>query len=96
MTHHGALGLRVGLTKEKIDALDNYEAGPYTELERLVIRFADDLTRRADVGDDLFNALKGHLTLEELVELSLSVGVANLTNRFNHALRIELEGRGSG
>jgi len=78
--------------KEKFDALKDYAVSPlFSDLERLVIRYAEDMTEKVQVDAKLVEDLKRHLSAEALVQLTLSIAAANLTNRFNEALGTELE-----
>jgi alkylhydroperoxidase family enzyme len=80
--------------KEKFDALPQYESSPmFDELERLVIRYAEQMTTRVQVDPALVEQLKKQLTPAQLVQLTLSIAAANFTNRFNEALGTELEVR---
>lgn len=82
------------MPKEKFDALPQYESSPlFDELERLVIRYAEQMTTRVQVDPALVEQLKKRLTPAQLVQLTLSIAAANFTNRFNEALGIELEVR---
>lgn len=64
--------------------------GPFDDREKAVLRFAEQLTREAQVDAETMDALKGFLSEPELVELAASVGLSNFTNRFNHAFDVEL------
>jgi alkylhydroperoxidase family enzyme len=78
--------------KEKFDALPDYATSPvFSELERLVIRYAQEMTRNVQVDRALVESLKRHLSPEALVQLTLGIAAANFTNRFNEALGTELE-----
>ena len=82
------------MSKEKFDALPQYESSPmFDELERLVIRYAEQMTTRVQVDPALVEQLKKQLTPAQLVQLTLSIAAANFTNRFNEALGTELEVR---
>ena len=82
------------MPKEKFDALPQYESSPlFDELERLVIRYAEQMTTRVQVDPALVEQLKKQLTPTQLVQLTLSIAAANFTNRFNEALGTELEVR---
>lgn len=82
----------MGLTKAQIDGLVNNAANPaYSELERLVIRYAEQLTTKVDTDEALHAELKKHLSDLELVELAATVATANFTNRINESLKTELE-----
>jgi 4-carboxymuconolactone decarboxylase len=92
VTHNAALGQRDGIPREKFEALADAAASPlFSELERLVIRYAEEMTRAVQVDPALVDALKARLTPEALVQLTLSIAAANFTNRFNEALGTELE-----
>ncbi|HEY3100397.1 MAG TPA: hypothetical protein VGL14_15900 [Methylomirabilota bacterium] len=82
------------MPKEKFDALPQYETSPlFDELERLVIRYAEQMTTRVQVEPALVEQLKKQLSPPQLVQLTLSIAAANFTNRFNEALGTELEVR---
>ena len=82
------------MPKEKFDALPQYETSPlFDELERLVIRYAEQMTTRVQVDPALVEQLKKQLNAQQLVQLTLSIAAANFTNRFNEALGSELEVR---
>jgi len=59
---HIALGQRVGLTKVQIDGLAIHADNPaeYSELEHLVIRYAEQLTTGATTDEELDAQLKKH------------------------------------
>ena len=51
-----------------------------------MIAFADKITRAATtICDEDLEKLRKHFSEEQLVELALTVCVANFTNRFNEA-----------
>jgi AhpD family alkylhydroperoxidase len=81
-THHSALGQRVGVSREQLEALPDFETSLlFSELERLVLRYAEQMTVRVQVDGTLVQALRGHLSPEALVQLTLSIAGANFTNR---------------
>ncbi|MBI2455720.1 MAG: hypothetical protein HYV46_06250 [candidate division NC10 bacterium] len=57
-----------------------------------MIRYADEMTRKVQVDPFLVESLRRHLSPEAIVQLTLTVAVANFTNRFNDALGTEVEG----
>lgn len=80
------------MPKEKFEALPQYATSSlFSDLERLVIRYAEQMTRKVQVDAGLVEELKRHLSPEAIVQLTLTVAAANLTNRFNEALGTELE-----
>ncbi len=89
--HHRVLGKGAGLTDRQVNETSNFEeSDAYDELQRLVMRYADQVTRNIHVEDALFAQLKESLNDRELIELAMTVGLANLTNRVTGTLRMEL------
>jgi len=84
---HKGTGRRAGITDEQIQEMNNYaDSAAFSPLEKLVIQYAEELTRSAKTSDSLMAELKTHLSEAHIVELNLTVGTANLTNRFNVSL----------
>lgn len=80
------------MTDEQLDNLATFESSSaFGDLEKSICRFADQLSRDVEVDASVVERLKQDLSSEELVELAVTVGAANLTNRFNHAFDIPLE-----
>jgi uncharacterized peroxidase-related enzyme len=89
--HHRALGKKAGLNDRQVaETAQLQESDAYNELERDVMRYAEQVTRHINVDDALFNRLKQHLSEREIVELAMAVGIANFTNRVTETLRMEL------
>jgi len=63
----------------------------FSELERLVIRYAEQLTATATTDESLDADLRKHLSDRELVELAVTVATANATTRICNALKIEVD-----
>ena len=88
------MGRRQGVTEQQILDLDNFESSPaFSELERLILRYACAMTRTpVEVPDDLFEALRQQLDAKQLVELTSAIAWENYRARFDHAFGIEAEG----
>ncbi|HYB70132.1 MAG TPA: carboxymuconolactone decarboxylase family protein [Candidatus Bathyarchaeia archaeon] len=92
VTHNSAAGRKAGVSAAQLEALAESATSPlFSQLERLVIRYAEEMTTRVQVDAALVESLRRHLTTEALVQLTLTVAAANFTNRFNEALGTELE-----
>ena len=92
MTHNAALGRRAGVPKEKFDALPDYPSSPlFSDLERLVLRYAEEMTRNVKVDAVLVESLKRELSPDALMQLTLSIAAANFSNRVVEAMETELE-----
>jgi uncharacterized peroxidase-related enzyme len=89
---HKASGLKVGLSPQQLADIGNYAASPaFSPLEKLVLQYAEELTKTAKSSEGLVAELQTHLSPRDIVELNLTVGTANLTNRFNMSLLTDLD-----
>ena len=89
--HHRAIGKKAGLNDRQVAETVNSETSDaYDELQRDVMRYAEQVTRHINVDDALFESLKRTLGDREIVELAMTVGIANFTNRVTETLRMEL------
>ena len=97
VTHNRASGQRAGVPAEKFEALERAATSPlFSDVERRVIRYAEEMTVNVQVDAALVEALRGDLGDPALVQLTMSIAAANFTNRFNEALRTDLEARSAG
>jgi alkylhydroperoxidase family enzyme len=78
----------MGITDDQIRALVFYQRSKlFDEQEKAVIYFADQVTRAsATIRDEQLQALAKYFSEEQIVELALTVCVANFTNRVNDSL----------
>lgn len=86
------LGRSVGLKDEEMAAM----AAPETcaslgATDRLVLRFAEELTRRNRVGDDLYAELEAVFSRDELLELAVTVGFAAMVNRVHATFQTDVD-----
>lgn len=91
-THHGALALRIGVRPEQLERLGVWDRDPaFTAQERAVIRYAAEATQQVTVGAATFDALRGFLDDQQLLELILNVAFYNMVVRVLMPLEVELE-----
>ncbi len=66
-----------------------YDRSPlFTEKEKAVLLYAERLTRgAAAIREGTLEELRKHFDEGQIVELTLTVCMANFTNRFNDAMR---------
>ncbi|MFL5845319.1 MAG: carboxymuconolactone decarboxylase family protein [Solirubrobacteraceae bacterium] len=86
--------VEAGVSEEKLLALPRHrEATCYSELESLVITYAEAMTKTpAEVTDKLFAALQEHFDEAQLVELTAGIAWENWRARFNWAFDIGAAG----
>lgn len=90
-SHHREFGRKAGLSDRQVNETAQYQTSDaYDDVQRDVLRYAEEVTRTAKVSDELFDRLKQRLSERQLVELAMTVGLANLTNRITGTLRLEL------
>ena len=93
--HNTALGEAVGITDEQVLAIDGDEYMESTfldEREKAAILWAEHVTRNtARSRNDVFESVNQHFSTEEIVELTLIIGMFNMLNRFMESLGIPLE-----
>jgi uncharacterized peroxidase-related enzyme len=88
---HTAAAKRVGLTDQQIKGLANYRhSDVFDDKEKTILAFAEEVTRQVS-GDQetVKERLKKYFSDPQIVELTLTICMANFTNRFNNALELE-------
>jgi AhpD family alkylhydroperoxidase len=88
------LSSKEGVTDEQLLALPRHrEASCFDEVEKLVIDYAEAMTRTpAEVTDELFAAMREHFDEEQMVELTQAIAWENWRARFNWAFDIGAAG----
>jgi uncharacterized peroxidase-related enzyme len=90
--HHIQSGKRAGLTPEQMKALKEGNYSGFGAPEQSALRYAEKLTRTPDGASDAdFAELKKHFSEEQIVDLHMLIGLANLTNRVTGPLALEVE-----
>jgi AhpD family alkylhydroperoxidase len=86
--------MRHKVPAEKIRAVPNWrDSDVFTELERLVLAYAEAMTDTPPtVTDEMVARLRRHLSEAEVVELTAIVAVENLRSRINSALGLTAQG----
>ena len=92
------MGRRQGVTDRQLLDLAAFEtSSAFTDLEKLVLRYAVAMTQTPVEGpDELFAALRQHFDPRQMVELTSAIAWENYRARFDHAFGIEAEGISTG
>ena len=93
VSHMSASAMKAGMSGLEIAAttLAGCDALP-SERDKLIVEYATTLTKdTGGVTDELRTRLKSEFSDAELVNLTLVIGLYNLTGRFLRALNIEVE-----
>jgi uncharacterized peroxidase-related enzyme len=89
--YHQQAASKVGLSAEQVAGVADYVNSPvYDEHEKAVLEYAAAVTSDVRADPELIGRLKEFLSDRALVELTVTVALANFTNRVNEALAIDL------
>ena len=85
---HSASGKKNGVTEDQIKALTFFgRSTAFDEKEKAVLLYAERVTRGASaIRSGALQEIKQYFTDDQIVELTLTISIANFTNRFNDAL----------
>jgi len=91
-SRHIEIAERVGLTRAQIDNVGSYQTSPlFTEEDKLILRYAEELTLKAQVDDQLFQQVRKLVGQQDLLELTAATAFWNMMARNLNALQVELE-----
>jgi 4-carboxymuconolactone decarboxylase len=90
---HERIAREVGVADEKIAALRDatIEAPAFTDHEKAVLRFADEVVRNVRASDKALKAVEAFLAPGALVELTLTIGYYMMVCRFLETLGVDGE-----
>ncbi|HKV53461.1 MAG TPA: carboxymuconolactone decarboxylase family protein [Candidatus Binataceae bacterium] len=91
-TQHVPIAKSTGLSDEQIAAIDTWDGAKcFNDLERLVLRFTDEVARNVKGTHETLEALKKHLGPGEIVELIMAIGFWGMVARILETTEVELE-----
>jgi alkylhydroperoxidase family enzyme len=91
-TQHVPIAKAAGLTDEQVAAVDHWEpAKCFNEVERLVLRFTDEIARNVKGSKATLEALQKYLGPGEIVELIMAIGFWGMVARVLETTEVELE-----
>jgi uncharacterized peroxidase-related enzyme len=87
---HSASGKKNGVTEDQIQHLAFFQrSAAFDDKEKATLLYAERVTRGASaIREGALQELKKHYSDDQIVELTLTICIANFTNRFNDALII--------
>ena len=88
------MGSRLGVSTEKLEALNDYAKSPlFSDIEKVALEYADAITdTHRDVDDALFARVQRHYDDDTIAELTMIIAWENASSRFNRAFRIPSQG----
>ncbi|OGN93342.1 MAG: hypothetical protein A2Z75_08725 [Chloroflexi bacterium RBG_13_50_10] len=91
-TKHVTIGREACVTNEQIDELTNWTSSKkFTDVERAVLQYTDEVTLNVKVSDSTFADLKRFFDDQAIVKLTVTIGYYGMVSRVLVALQIELE-----
>jgi alkylhydroperoxidase family enzyme len=89
---HERICRQVGMAEDKIAAIhEGPDAAAFSELEKLVMRFTDDVVRNVRASDATWMPLAAHLSHRELQELVVTIGYYMMVSRFLETFDVDIE-----
>jgi len=89
---HIEIAERAGLSRAQIDNVGSYQSSPlFSEEDKLVLRYADELTTKARVDDQLFQQVQNLIGQKDVLELTAATAFWNMMARNLNALQVGLE-----
>jgi alkylhydroperoxidase family enzyme len=91
-TQHVPAARHVGLTEQQIESVERWqEASCFSEIERLVLQFTDEVNANVKASRSTLDGLKRHLTPGEIIELLIIIGHWRQTASILETTEVDLE-----
>jgi alkylhydroperoxidase family enzyme len=94
MDINSSRGMSHGATLEKLQNVEKFrESGRFTEAERAALAYAEAVAATPTaVTDAVFEPLRAHFTVPQIVERAVTIAVEHFRAKFNTALGIQAQG----
>ena len=70
---------------------DPLPEGVYDAAEAAIVRYAQKATRLEPIDDATYGALERQFNTEQIIDITLTVGLSNLVNRFHATFRTDVD-----
>jgi alkylhydroperoxidase family enzyme len=91
-TKHVVIGKGTGITADQINELSKWKSSKkFTDIERAVLQYTDEMTLNVKVDDSTFASLKSFFNDAQIVKLTATISYYGMVSRVLVALQIELE-----
>jgi alkylhydroperoxidase family enzyme len=91
-TRHIEIAEGVGISREQIDNIGSYQTSSlFSDDDKLIIRYAEDLTQKGQVDDELFRQVKDRIGQQNILDLTAATAFWNMMARNLNALQVDLE-----
>ena len=89
---HIDIAKREGISQEQIDEIGSYRTSQrFSDTDKLILQYADELTTRARVEDDLYRKVEAVVGKDKMVDLTGAIAFWNMMARNLNGLQVGLE-----
>lgn len=89
---HEAISRRLGMSDALIAAIhEGPDAAAFDDLQRLVMRYTDDVVRNVRASDATFAPLLARLDYRRMQELTITIGYYMMVSRFLETFDVDIE-----
>ncbi len=89
---HETIGRKIGMSEAKLAAIhEGPFATAFSDMERLVMLYTDDVVRNVRASAATFNPLAARLSHQEMQELTMAIGFYMMVSRFLETFDVDLE-----
>jgi alkylhydroperoxidase family enzyme len=89
---HIDIAKREGITQQQIDEIGSYRTSrQFTDNDKLILQYAEELTNKARVDDDLYRKVESVVGKDTMVDLTGAIAFWNMMARNLNALQVGLE-----
>ena len=88
---HELIGRKAGVSDAQIAGLRDDDLSSFDDLQKLVVRFTDEVVKNVKASDATFSALSKQLGSEAMVELTITIGYYMMVSRFLETMGVDGE-----
>jgi alkylhydroperoxidase family enzyme len=89
---HIDIAKREGITQQQIDEIGSYRTSQqFSDNDKLILQYAEELTSKARVEDDLYRKVESVVGKDKMVDLTGAIAFWNMMARNLNALQVGLE-----
>jgi 4-carboxymuconolactone decarboxylase len=92
---HDRISRQIGMSDELLAAIRSGPDDPvFSDVQRLVMRYTDDVVQNVRASDGTFDPLLAALSVQELQELTVTIGFYMLVSRYLETFGVDIEQQG--
>jgi 4-carboxymuconolactone decarboxylase len=96
-TQHIAIALEFGVSQQQINDISQWVRSPnFSDEERTVLQYTDEVTVDVKVTDKTFDALRKYLNEDNIVDLTISIAYWGMAARILVALQVDIDKQTTG